>query len=345
MGRKKVVFFRGDGIGPEIMDSVLSIVEQSGVPIDFLEAPLGLSAVKEYHTNLPEKAIELIKLHKVALKGPTTTPDPKLCPSDAVVAKSANVAMRQRLNLFANIRPMAGQFRLYEDAEGSWREFDIVVFRENTEGLYSGNEILDKEGTVHSDAVCSIDGCRRISRAAFEWARKKGLKRVTLGHKANTIPLAGQLFQKQFFEISQDYPKLKADYFHADNLGAKIIEAVDPLQVIVLPNLMGDIETDIFAALAGGIDLVPGANIGSEYAVFEAIHGSAPDIAGENIANPTALIRAYEMMLDHLELSDYANQLRAALSTVFQENKGLRLKFRQGKISTSEFTKLVLAHI
>lgn len=298
-----VTLIPGDGIGPEISESIRRIFEAAGAPITWEEHQAGENALATAGALIPDALIESIKRNKVALKGPCGTPVGK-------GFKSVNVTLRQKLDLYANVRPG----KTIPGVETRFSNVDLVTFRENTEGLYAGLEVYDEKLEM-ADAFNRISrvGSERLVRAAFEYARKHGRKKVTLVHKANILKLSSGLFLKTGLEVAKDYPDIQCEDKIIDNMCMQLVKNPEWYDVIATTNLFGDILSDLVAGLVGGLGIVPGANIGSDYAVFEAVHGSAPDIAGQNKANPTALLQSGIMMLRHLSMNAHADRIEAAM--------------------------------
>lgn len=307
-----VTLIKGDGIGPSIMDVAVKIIDASGVKIHWEEVEAGIAAYETHGTPITEETFASIEKNKVAFKGPLTTPVGK-------GFRSINVALRQKYDLFANIRPA----KSWKGAQSKYEGIDIVVVRENTEGLYTGLEhYLSRDKDIaESLAIVTRKGSERIIEYAFKYARDNDRKKVTLCHKANILKYTSGLFLDVGREVAKRYPDIEFD--------EKIIDAtcmhlvMNPLQfdVIVTTNMFGDILSDLTAGLVGGLGLIPGANVGGEVALFEAVHGSAPDIAGKNLANPAAVIMAGVMMLHHLGENDAANRIQKALEKVVDEGQ------------------------
>jgi isocitrate dehydrogenase (NAD+) len=324
----------GDGIGPEISEAVVKIFEAAGAPIIWEEHNAGETVLATMGALIPDTLIESIKKNKIALKGPCSTPVGK-------GFKSVNVTLRQKLDLYANVRPgktIAGVKTRFDNV-------DLVTFRENTEGLYAGLEVYDENLEV-ADAFNRISkkGSERIVRAAFEYARKQGRKKVTLVHKANILKLTSGLFLKVGQEVAKDYPDIICDEKIVDNMCMQLVKNPEWFDVIATTNLFGDILSDLVAGLVGGLGIVPGANIGSDYAVFEAVHGSAPDIAGQNKANPTALLQSAIMMLRHLSLFEVATRIENALFATLAD-QSLVTGDLGGPNSTTGFTAAIIARL
>ena len=329
-----VTLIPGDGIGPEITAAVKDIFAAANAPITWDEHNAGESVLAATGTLIPDTLIDSIKKNKVALKGPCSTPIGK-------GFRSVNVSLRQILDLYANIRPG----RTIKGVETRFDNVDIVTFRENTEGLYCGLEVMDEKNQI-ADAYNRISrvGSERLVRAAFEYARKHGRKRVTLVHKANILKLSSGLFLKVGQEVAREYPDIECDDKIIDNMCMQLVKYPEGYDVIATTNLFGDILSDLVAGLVGGLGIVPGANMGSEYAVFEAVHGSAPDIAGQNKANPTALLQSGIMMLRHLNQMEMATRIENALFEVLS-HKELVTGDLGGKNSTTGFAQEIIKRL
>jgi isocitrate dehydrogenase (NAD+) len=320
----------GDGIGPEVVRSAIDILEAANLRINWRECALGLSALEKYGQAVPKETLACIKETKVALKGPTTTPI-------GSGHKSANVELRVKLDLFACIRPI----KSLPGLKTRFSDVDIVVIRENTEGLYCGQEIQVQPNCVISLRTMTEKGCSRIIDAAFLYAKKHGRRKVCVAHKANILKLGDGLWLKCAHQIRQAYQDIDYEESIVDALAMKMVMAPEKFDVIVLENMFGDIISDLGCGLVGGLGLVPGANLSENYAVFEAVHGSAPDIAGKDIANPCAMIQSAIMMLDYLGESEAALRIEKALLSVL-EKEALRTRDLGGQASTSQFTKHVV---
>ncbi len=307
-----VTLIKGDGIGPSIMEAAVKIIDATGVKINWEEAEAGMAAYDKFGTPIPDETLASIDKNRVAFKGPLTTPVGK-------GFRSINVALRQKYDLYANIRPA----RSWKGAQSKFEDIDIVVVRENTEGLYMGLEhfLTREQDIAESIAVITRKGSERIVEYAFKYAQDNSRKKVTVCHKANILKYTSGLFLDVAREVAERYPNIEFD--------EKIIDAtcmhmvMDPHQfdVVVTTNMFGDILSDLTAGLVGGLGLIPGANIGEDAALFEAVHGSAPDIEGKNLANPAAVIMAGVMMLHHLGETDAANRIQAALEKVIDESE------------------------
>ncbi|MCK4493022.1 MAG: NAD-dependent isocitrate dehydrogenase [Methylococcales bacterium] len=307
-----VTLIKGDGIGPSIIETAVKIINASGVEIHWEEAEAGLKAYEKYQTLLPDATLASIDKNRVAFKGPLTTPIGK-------GFRSINVALRQKYDLYANIRPA----KTWKGAQTQFENIDIVVVRENTEGLYVGKEhYIDRdENTAVSLAIVTRAGSKRIVEYAFNYARENGRKKVTACHKANILKYTSGLFLEVAKEVAQNYPDIEFDEKIVDASCMHLVMNPEQFDVIVTTNMFGDILSDLTAGLVGGLGLIPGANIGKDAALFEAVHGSAPDIADKNIANPTAVIMAGVMMLHHLGETKAATNIQTAVEKVIDEGK------------------------
>lgn len=331
--RTTVTLIPGDGIGPEVTAATLRVLEAAGADLEWERHAAGAEAVEQCGEPLPAAVLESIRRNGVALKGPVTTPVGK-------GFQSVNVQLRQKLDLYANLRPV----RSLPSVRARFEGVDLVVVRENTEGLYKGLEHEVVPGVVESLKVITAAASTRIARFAFEYARANGRRRLTAVHKANIMKLSDGLFLRCFREVAAEYPDLESDDRIIDNLCMQLVLAPERFDVLVLENLYGDIVSDLCAGLVGGLGLVPGANLGDGVAVFEAVHGSAPDIAGKNVANPLALIRSAILMLRHLGMDDVAERVRAALRTVVVE-RGIKTRDLGGTATTSGFADAVVAEL
>ncbi len=331
----RITLIPGDGIGPEVVKATLIALDSTGVEFEWEEClEVGTSAVEAGKEPLPEEVLESIRKNKIALKGPVTTPVGK-------GFKSVNVQLRQKLDLHANVRPsstLPGVKSRYEDV-------NLIIFRENTEGLYSGIETFDERLQIaDSTARITRTGSERIINFAFEYARAKGKKMVTLVHKANILKKSSGMFLAIGREIATSYPDIIFNDRIIDNMCMQLVTVPERYECIVTTNLFGDILSDLAAGLVGGLGVVAGANIGDDYAVFEAVHGSAPDIAGQNKANPTALILSAEMLLHHIGEPDAAVALRKGLYDTLSEGKYLTADLG-GRSSTTEFANRVAENV
>jgi len=327
----KITLIPGDGIGAEITGAVVRIIEASGVEIEWESFVAGAEALSRYGDPLPEPVLESIKRNRVALKGPLTTPV-------GTGFTSVNVRLRKTLDLYANLRPV----RNLPGLVTPFGDLDLVVVRENTEDLYSGIEHVVVPGVVESLKIITEKASTRIARFAFEYARRENRKKVTAIHKANIMKLSDGLFLDCFRKVAVEYPEIVADDKIVDNACMQLVMKPQQFDVLLLENLYGDIISDLAAGLVGGLGVVPGANIGELGSVFEAVHGSAPDIAGKNMANPTALLQTAIMMLRHLGERAAADLIeRAMIHTL--ANKQVRTRDLGGTASTTEYTEAVVA--
>ena len=326
-----ITLIPGDGIGPEVSAAVVQIIEATGVDVHWETHYAGAQALEKFGTTLPQALLESIKRNKVALKGPITTPIGK-------GFTSVNVGLRKALDLYANLRPV----RALPNVDCRYPELDLIVVRENTEDLYSGIEHIVVPGVVESIKIITEKASTRVSLFAFDYARREGRKKVTAVHKANIMKLSDGLFLECFYNVSKDFPEIEADDKIVDNACMQLVMRPEQFDIMLLENLYGDIVSDLCAGLIGGLGLVPGANIGEQGAVFEAVHGSAPDIAGQGIANPTALLQSGILMLRYLGERDAAQKIEAAMLKVFAEGR-VRTRDIGGHSKTAEFAEAVIA--
>jgi isocitrate dehydrogenase (NAD+) len=325
-----ITLIPGDGIGPEVASAVVRIIEASGVQVTWETKYAGAQALEKFGSTLPEDLLDSVRRNRVALKGPITTPIGK-------GFTSVNVGLRKALDLYANLRPV----RALPNVPCRYPELDLVVVRENTESLYAGLEHVVVPGVVESLKIITEKASTRIARYAFEYARREGRKKVTAIHKANIMKLSDGLFLECFRNVSKDYPEIEADDKIVDNACMQLVMRPEQFDVMLLENLYGDIVSDLCAGLVGGLGLVPGANIGELGAVFEAVHGSAPDIAGQNVANPTALLQSGVLMLRHLGEREAADRVERAMLKVYREGK-VRTRDVGGTARTNEFARAVV---
>jgi isocitrate dehydrogenase (NAD+) len=328
-----VVLISGDGIGPEVTAAAQAIVAAAGVKIAWVPAHAGLACAKRFGDPLPDETLELIRRHRVALKGPCTTPVGE-------GFRSINVRMRQALDLYASVRPV----RTLPGVKVPFRQVDLIVVRENTEGLYSGLEHVVVPGVVESLRVVTRAAAERIVRFAFELARREGRQRVTFCHKADVLRLSDGLFLSSARTVADEFPFIEFQECRIDNLCMEL--ALDPARfdVLVMENLFGDVISDLCAGLVGGLGLVPGANIGSRCAVFEAVHGSAPDIAGKGLANPIACVRSAALLLDHIGHRRAAGRIEEAILRTLERGRGLTRDLG-GDGSTQTVTEQIIANL
>jgi isocitrate dehydrogenase (NAD+) len=323
-----VTLIRGDGIGPEVADAVVSILEAAGAPLEFEEAVVGRGAEETEGDPLPPRVIDSVRRNRVALKGPVGTPIGK-------GFASVNVRLRKELDLYANLRPV----KTIPGVPARYEGVDIVVIRENTEDLYSGLEHVVVPGVVESLKIITEVASTRIARYAFEYARRHGRRRVTAIHKANIMKLSDGLFLDCFRRVAAQFTDIAADDRIVDAACMRLVMNPETFDVMLLENLYGDIVSDVAAGLVGGLGVVPGANLGRDMAVFEAVHGTAPDIAGTGKANPSAMLMSAILMLRHLELPEYADSVESALLATFAA--GIRTGDLGGSATTSEFARAV----
>ena len=331
MSKTMVTLIAGDGIGPEVAAATLRVLEAAGAELDWEPQVAGAEALARFGDPLPDSVLESIRSNRVALKGPVTT-------EVGGGFQSINVQLRQKLDLYANLRPSRSLPGIASRFEG----VDVVVVRENTEDLYSGLEHVVVPGVVESLKIITEKASTRIALFAFEYARRHGRKRVTAVHKANIMKLSDGLFLDCFRRVAVKYPDIRADDRIVDNLCMQLVMRPEEWDVLLLENLYGDIVSDLCAGLVGGLGVVPGANLGLEYAVFEAVHGSAPDIAGRDLANPLALIRSAILMLYHLGKDDVAKRVGAAVYKVIVVDR-VRTRDLGGDATTTRFTDAVVA--
>lgn len=329
----RLTLIEGDGIGPEIARAAVDVVAAAGVSVEWERAPVGQIALKQTGELLPQETLRSIRKNKVALKGPITTPIGEGFPS-------INVALRQRLDLYACVRPV----RSLPSVRSRFRDVDLVIVRENTEDLYAGKEHEIVPGVIESLKIITKRASTRIARFTFEYAARHGRKKVTAVHKANIMKLSDGLFLRCCRSIARRYPRIEYNEMIVDNTCLQMV--IDPHQfdLVVTPNLYGDIISDLAAGLVGGIGLVPGANIGRQYAVFEPVHGSWPSAAGKGLANPAAMILSGVLMLRHIGEEQAAERVEGAVSEVLSEGKALTSDLG-GAASTDEFTQAVVRRL
>ncbi len=328
-----ITLIPGDGIGPEVTDAVVKILASTGVSIDWDRHDAGLRAVERTGKTLPQALLDSIIRNRVALKGPVTTPVGE-------GFTSVNVGLRQTLDLYSNLRPVAN----LPGVTARFQNIDLVIVRENTEDLYAGLEHVVIPGVVESLKIITAVASERIAQFAFEHARANGRKKVTAVHKANIMKMSDGLFLESARKIAKGFPEIPYDEKIVDNACMQLVMRPETFDVIVLPNLYGDIVSDLCAGLVGGLGVVPGANIGLKASVFEAVHGSAPDIAGQDLANPTALLLSALMMLRHIGEGAAADRVLAALMRVLEAGTTLTRDLN-GTATTSAFTDAVCREI
>jgi isocitrate dehydrogenase (NAD+) len=326
---RAITLIPGDGIGPEVTEAVVRIFAAADVPVAWERIDAGVTAFKRFNTSLPAELLDSIRRNKLALKGPVTTPIGE-------GFTSVNVGLRKALDLYANLRPV----RNLPGVASRFENVDLIVVRENTEDLYSGLEHEVVPGVVESLKIITEKASTRIARFAFEHARANGRKRVTAIHKANIMKLGDGLFLESTRAVSRAHTDVSYDERIVDAVCMQLVMFPERFDVLLLPNLYGDIVSDLCAGLVGGLGVVPGANIGLDCAVFEAVHGSAPDIANKNLANPTALLLSAVMMLDYIGDGAHAGRIRQALGRVLTSGH-VRTRDLGGTATTTEFTEAV----
>lgn len=307
-----ITLIPGDGIGPEITAATIKVIKASGVDIQWEYHEAGLAAMEKYTNPLPDHVVESIQRNLIALKGPLTTPI-------GTGFRSVNVALRKEFDLYVNLRPA----KSFEGVTSKWNDLDLVVVRENTEEFYAGIEhyIDPAKNAAETIGIVTRAGSERILRYAFEYARRHKRKKVTIVHKANILKFTSGLFLEVGKKLSEEYPDIETNDKIIDNMCMQLVLNPQQFDVMVTTNLFGDIISDLCSGLVGGLGLAPGANIGYKVAIFEAVHGSAPDIAGKNIANPSALILASSMMLHHLGEHDAAQRIENAVATTIKQGR------------------------
>jgi isocitrate dehydrogenase (NAD+) len=329
----RITLISGDGIGPEVAAAVVRIIEASGVEIEWEEHVAGQAALDKFGTTLPDELLESIKRNKVGLKGPITTPVGK-------GFTSVNVGLRKALDLYANLRPI----RALPNVPCRNPELNIVVVRENTESLYSGLEHEVIPGVVESLKIITEKASTRIARFACDYARQEKRRKITCTHKANIMKMSDGLFLRSFHKVAESYTDIETADMIIDNAAMQLVMRPEQFDVLLCENLYGDIVSDLCAGLIGGLGLVPGANIGEKGAVFEAVHGSAPDIAGKGIANPTALLQSAILMLRHIEERAAADKIETAMLDIYREGK-VRTRDVGGTATTSEFATAIVTKV
>jgi isopropylmalate/isohomocitrate dehydrogenase-like protein len=328
MNPRRIAVIPGDGIGPEITQATLKLLAAVGFDPEWVYLDAGLAAIQMGKPAMPQETIDAVRELGCALKGPTTTPS-------GGGHSSANVALRRALDLYANVRPA----RSLPGVRGpfSEKDLDLVIVRENTEGLYSGIEFMPHPDIAQAVKVITRPGCQRLVEYAFRMAEREGRNPVTAVHKANIMKMTDGMFLEVFYEIAKRHPDIQANDIIVDNCCLQLVTRPERFNVLVAENLYGDIVSDLCAGLVGGLGLAPGANIGDDCAVFEAVHGSAPDIAGQGLANPTALILSAALMLRHLGLNEQAQLITDAVTQACAERKVLTRDLG-GDATTAEFT-------
>ncbi|BCS81967.1 isocitrate/isopropylmalate dehydrogenase family protein [Anaerocellum diazotrophicum] len=326
----RITLIPGDGIGPEVTEAARRVLDASGVKIEWEVVEAGEKVMQEYGTPLPDHVLESVKKNKVALKGPITTPV-------GTGFRSVNVALRQALNLYANVRPV----KSYEGVPSKYTNVDLIIVRENTEDLYAGIEYMAGDDAAVGVKIITRRASERIVKYAFELARREKRRKVTAVHKANIQKLTDGLFLECARKVAQDYPDIEFEDMIVDAMSMKLVQSPENYDVLVMPNMYGDILSDLAAGLVGGLGIAPGANIGEDGAVFEPIHGSAPKRAGQNLANPTATILSGVMMLRYLGELEAADRVEKAVAKVIKEGKEVTYDLG-GSTGTKEFADAVI---
>lgn len=330
---KTVTLIPGDGIGPEICSSVQKIFQAAQVPIEWQLCLAGMAGIDKAGDPLPEATLLSIKKNKLALKGPLTTQIGK-------GYRSINVTLRQSFNLYCNLRPV----KSIDGIKSRYNNIDLVIFRENTEDLYAGVEHSVGRSAAESIKIITREASLRIAEAAFQYAKAHGRHKVTAVHKANIMKLSDGLFLECTRETAARYPDIQYEEVIIDNMCMQLVMRPEQFDILLAPNLYGDILSDLCAGLVGGLGVVPGANIGAECAVFEAVHGTAPDIAGKNIANPVAMLLSAIMLLEHISETAKADRIRRAVEIVIAEGT-VRTPDLGGAATTAEMTEAIIARL
>lgn len=328
-----ITLIKGDGIGPEVTAAAKKVIDAAGADIIWEELEAGAHVIEKYGTPLPDYILESIKKNKVALKGPVTTPVGK-------GFRSVNVTLRQSLNLYANVRPI----KTFEGIPSRYENVDLIIVRENSEDLYSGIEHMVGEDAAESIKIITRKASERIVKYAFDMAENEGRSKVSAVHKANIMKLSDGLFLKSARKTAENYKDIDFEDVIVDAMSMKLVLNPENYDVLVMPNLYGDILSDMAAGLVGGLGLVPGANIGEDGAVFEPAHGSAPDIAGKNIANPTACILSGVMMLKHIGENEAAFKIEKAVEDVLKHKENLTRDLG-GNLNTDQFTDKIIENL
>lgn len=325
----------GDGIGPDIIDATIKILDKAGCDLNYEFADAGLVALDKHGELLPDTTLSAIERNQVTLKGPLTTPV-------GGGFTSINVTLRKQFNLYANVRPVVS----FKGTQARYEDIDIITIRENTEGMYSGLGQTTSADGSEAEALSKVTraGCERIVRFAYELARREGRKKVTAVHKANILKTTSGLFLSVAREVAKDFPDIESEEMIVDATCMKLVMNPENFDVLVTTNLFGDILSDLCAGLIGGLGMAPGANIGKDCAIFEAVHGSAPDIAGQNLANPSSVILAAIQMLEHLGQQDNAKRILSALKDTI-ESGDRTTRDLGGSHGTNEFTQAILERL
>ncbi|MDP2633175.1 MULTISPECIES: isocitrate dehydrogenase [unclassified Pseudoalteromonas] len=335
MAKQTITVIKGDGIGPSIIDSALEILQAAGCDFDYEFVDAGLAALEKTGELLPQDTIDTIARNKITLKGPLTTPVGE-------GFTSINVTLRKQFGLYANVRPV----KSFVGTKARYEDIDIITVRENTQGMYSGlGQVVSEDGTeAQAMSMITREGAEKILTFAYDLAVREGRKKVTAVHKANILKSTSGLFLKVAREVAERYPEIESTEMIVDATCMKLVMSPEEFDVIVTTNLFGDILSDLCAGLVGGLGMAPGANIGEDAAIFEAVHGSAPDIAGKNLANPTSVILASIQMLEHLEMADTAERIRSAVAEVIKSGDRTTRDLG-GSHGTTDFTQSVIDHL
>jgi isocitrate dehydrogenase (NAD+) len=329
--KRKVTLIPGDGVGPEIVEACVQVIEASGARVEWEVREAGEKVMEEYGTPLPNEVLDSIRAHGVALKGPITTPV-------GSGFRSVNVALRQELDLYANLRPARSMVGVRSPYQG----IDLVVIRENTEDLYAGIERMVDEDTAESVKLITRRASERICRFAFEYARREGRRKVTAVHKANILKFTDGLFLEVARQVAGEYPDIEFEDRIVDNMAMQLVQKPHLYDVLVLPNLYGDIISDLCAGLVGGLGVAPSANVGEDIAVFEPVHGSAPKYTGMNKVNPTAQILSGVLMLRHIGQREEADRIQRAVEKVIAEGRTVTYDLG-GDAGTMEMARAIIA--
>ncbi|KAA1153617.1 isocitrate dehydrogenase [Pseudoalteromonas sp. FUC4] len=332
MAKQTITVIKGDGIGPSIIDSALEILKAAGCDFDYEFVDAGLAALEKTGELLPQETVDTIAKNKITLKGPLTTPVGE-------GFTSINVTLRKQFGLYANVRPV----KSFVGTKARYDDIDIITIRENTQGMYSGaGQVVSEDGNeAEAKSIITREGAEKIVTFAYELAVREGRKKVTAVHKANILKSTSGLFLKVAREVAERYPQIESNEMIVDATCMKLVMTPEEFDVIVTTNLFGDILSDLCAGLVGGLGMAPGANIGEDAAIFEAVHGSAPDIAGKNLANPTSVILASIQMLEHLDMGDTAERIRSAVADVIQSGDRTTRDLG-GSHGTTDFTQSVI---
>lgn len=332
MAKQTITVIKGDGIGPSIIDSALEILKAAGCDFDYEFVDAGLAALEKTGELLPQETVDTIAKNKITLKGPLTTPVGE-------GFTSINVTLRKQFGLYANVRPV----KSFVGTKARYDDIDIITIRENTQGMYSGaGQVVSEDGNeAQAKSIITREGAEKIVTFAYELAVREGRKKVTAVHKANILKSTSGLFLKVAREVAERYPQIESNEMIVDATCMKLVMTPEEFDVIVTTNLFGDILSDLCAGLVGGLGMAPGANIGEGAAIFEAVHGSAPDIAGKNLANPTSVILASIQMLEHLNMGDTAERIRSAVADVIKSGDRTTRDLG-GSHGTTDFTQSVI---